>query len=131
MAPKVLKIIGALLLVMCLALPTDKFDSMERDSWTVILLFTWPLLTLAALRWKPKGNAASAIRIVEALLVAFSIYVIWSATEISTVFPEILGIVTPDHGIVRDIALGALGLYGIGAIWRDVTLLRRWRKHRS
>jgi len=129
--PMIFKIIGAVLLALCLALPADKFDSMERDSWTVILLFTWPLLTLAALQWKPKGNAALAIRIVEVLFVAFSIYVVWSATKISTVFPEIFGIVDLDHGIARDIALGALGLYGVGAISRDVALVRRWRKRCS
>jgi len=130
-ARNILKIIGALLLVTCLTLPEWNFDSLDPESLFVILLFTWPFLTLAALRWKPTGKLSLAVRILEVLLVAISVFAVWSAAEIAVVFAEIFGIAPPDHELGRDIAFAALGLYGLGAIWSDVLLMQRWRMMRN
>jgi len=130
-AHNILKFIGALLLVICLTLPDWRFYSLDGYALFVVLLFTWPFLTLAALWRKPRGSFSLAVRILEVLLMAFSMIVIWFNTEITVAFAEIFGMAPQEHEFGRDIVFAAVGLYGVGAIWSDVLSMQRWRMLRN
>ncbi len=153
---KVLKMLGALLLLVSLMLPMatctsyeneegrqvsvddienlpegvhkvvqseyalEGFDPLNGEDWLTVLAFVWPVLTIAALWWKPRGRVAIAVRVLELLFLTGSYLFI---DFISSFFVD-------DRAIGAYLAFLALGLYALGAIWSDVLLYRSWKTGR-
>jgi hypothetical protein len=98
----------------------ENFDPLDGGEWLKVLAFLWPVLTLAPLWWKPRGPVAVAVRVLELLLVAGSFFLI----------DFISSFLVDRRAIGAYLAFLALGLYGVGAIWSDVSLYRSWKTGR-
>jgi hypothetical protein len=98
------------------------FDKVHgiRDVLLMLLLFSWPVIPLGVLYWKPKGWIAFVTRILEPVLVATSGGFI---EFIATFF-------TGGRAIGAYTAFAALAAYAVGAIWQDVVVFRNWRAER-
>lgn len=98
----------------------DDLRPLEPGFWIIALMFTWPLITLGALQWRPMGRLNLALRGFELLLLGASA---WFIDFISTVFAD-------RREIGAYVAFIGLGLYAIGTIWSDILKYRSWRDER-
>jgi hypothetical protein len=109
---KSLKIVGAILLLVSLALPMsscrhyvdaqgerlevqkgepppqgarevvtynyalENFNGRDLDSWNKLLVFVWPVLMVGALFWRRQGRTLVVLRVLEILLLAYSIFMV-------------------------------------------------------
>ncbi|MCP4288315.1 MAG: hypothetical protein GY792_28460 [Gammaproteobacteria bacterium] len=98
----------------------DEFEPLDPGSWTIVLVFTWPVLALGSLQWRPHGRVSWITRGLEPLLLAGSVYIV---NFISTFFVE-------RRDIGAYVAFIGLGIYAIGVIWSDISIYRNWKNGR-
>jgi hypothetical protein len=99
----------------------ESFDVQELASWNKLLVFVWPVLMVGALfRWR-QGRTLVVLRVLEILLLAYSIFMV---DLLATLFADRI-----EAGAY--LAFTGLGLYAAAALWEDVTAFRRWRRERA
>ena len=65
--------------------PLEQFDATEARSWATLLAYLWPLLLLAATRWRPKFAAHWTSSLLAFALPIASAFWIYTAVVIGTV----------------------------------------------
>lgn len=99
----------------------ESFDVQELASWNKLLVFVWPVLMVGALFWRRQGRTLVVLRVLEILLLAYSIFMV---DLLATLFADRI-----EAGAY--LAFTGLGLYAVAALWEDVTAFRRWRRARA
>ena len=98
----------------------DGFDAQDAGSWSVLLAFAWPALLVGLLFWRKKGRTVLLLRIVEPFLLAGSFYLI----------SFLASFLTDRMEAGAYLALLALGIYTLAAVWEDSVAFRHWRQAR-
>jgi hypothetical protein len=90
-------------------------DLLDVGDWPIVLFFFWPVATLAALHFKPRGVVAMTVRGLELILVGCTFY--W--------FNWVAFLYGYGHlASGAYLTLVAASVYAMGALWSDVLLYR-------
>jgi len=108
--PEVLKVIGALILSSMLR-AVEAYPQPGPGRWFFLLTFGWPLVFAPLLLWLRRGLGSLALRVLEVGLLGWTSLMSWFAAGM-------------DPGIATYVLVSGSFLYGIGAAWADILVLR-------
>ena len=98
----------------------DDFDLKEAGWWVRLLAFAWPAVFAGLFAWRKRGRVVVALRLLEPVLVAGSLYLV--------VLLSSAAVERRESGAY--LAFCALGIYGLASLWEDAVAWRSWRRER-
>ena len=114
-APVLFKLVGAIGIGVILRNPAT-FPRPGAGLLFFIGTFSWPLLFALLSVWCRRGRFATALRVLEVPLLAWTIFLTWFATAMDAA-PE------------ATFMVAGLVVYAIGAMWDDAFALREWNRN--
>ncbi len=118
--------VGAYQVVVAREYLIDAFDLLDGYTWIVVLVITWPIITLSILWRKPRGKVAITVRVFEVLLLLYTSNWVWLSTWLPDAFLAGYGGPPMTAAVGAYFAYAAVSMYGAAAIWDDVSLTRSW-----